>query len=147
MADVKHTLPPGYRACDSGHVVTMRGSTEGSERWLSEHDHRGYPSVRVSMPDGTRERRMVHQVICHAFNGPRPTPGHEVCHVDGNRKNSAPGNLRWGTRKENAEDRARHGRTSHGAAHSAAIRASNQAAGTRAFRFAQRAARATEGSV
>ncbi|MGA0525000.1 hypothetical protein ACO2WH_24370, partial [Escherichia coli] len=36
-------------------------------------------------------------------------------------------NLEWGTRKENADDRERHGRTSRGEAHSAAIRRSGHA--------------------
>lgn len=139
MTAAKHTLPSGYYACDSGHVAsTMRGQ----DRWLAEYDHKGYRAVRVSV-DGKRERRMVHQVICRAFHGPRPTPAHEVCHIDGDPTNNRPQNLRWGTRKENAADRHAHGRTSRGEAHSAAIRASNQAAGTRAFRAAQRTAHAT----
>jgi hypothetical protein len=86
------------------------------------------------------ERRMVHQVICHAFHGPQPTPAHEVRHIDGDSANNLPDNLCWGTRKQNAADREAHGRTSRGEAHSAAIKASTQAEGTRAFRRAQKEA-------
>ncbi len=33
----------------------------------------------------------------------------ECRHLDGDRSNNAPSNLRWGTRRENALDRKRHG--------------------------------------
>ncbi len=44
----------------------------------------------------------VHQVVCTAFNGPEPEPNMVVDHVDTNRCNNRPENLRWLTRLENA---------------------------------------------
>ena len=44
----------------------------------------------------------VHQVVCTAFNGPEPEPNMVVDHIDTNRCNNRPENLRWLTRLENA---------------------------------------------
>lgn len=44
----------------------------------------------------------VHQVVCTAFHGPEPKPHMVVDHIDNNRCNNRPDNLRWLTRLENA---------------------------------------------
>lgn len=44
----------------------------------------------------------VHQVVCTAFHGPAPLPNMVVDHIDTNRCNNRPENLRWVTRLENA---------------------------------------------
>lgn len=44
----------------------------------------------------------VHQVVCTAFHGPEPEPNMVVDHIDTNRCNNRPENLRWLTRIENA---------------------------------------------
>lgn len=44
----------------------------------------------------------VHQIVCTAFNGPAPQPNMVVDHIDTNRCNNRPENLRWLTRIENA---------------------------------------------
>ncbi len=44
----------------------------------------------------------VHQVVCTAFNGPEPQPHMVVDHIDNNRCNNRPENLRWLTRLDNA---------------------------------------------
>jgi hypothetical protein len=46
--------------------------------------------------------------MLETFVGPRPE-GMECCHNDGNTSNNSIENLRWGTPKENSEDRKRHG--------------------------------------
>ncbi len=43
----------------------------------------------------------VHQLICEAFHGPKPSPKHEVMHRDEDGLNNRADNLLWGTRKEN----------------------------------------------
>ena len=43
----------------------------------------------------------VHQVVCTAFHGPEPEPHMVVDHIDTNRCNNRPVNLRWLTRLEN----------------------------------------------
>ena len=44
----------------------------------------------------------IHQVVCSAFHGPEPEPHMVVDHIDTNRCNNRPENLRWLTRIENA---------------------------------------------
>lgn len=125
--EVGHTPIPdwsGYAATPDGEIWSIESDWRGyGERPLKHVLTRDfYRSVRLTVGNGTRKRIMVHRLIAETFLGPRPSPQHEVRHLDGDRSNNAASNLAWGTRKENADDRARHGRTSHGARHSAAIK-------------------------
>ena len=44
---------------------------------------------------------VVHRIVATAFHGPGPSAGHVVDHIDTNRLNNRPDNLRWVTRLEN----------------------------------------------
>lgn len=77
----------------------------------------GYLFVRLTI-NGKRKKWMLHKLMAELFLEPRPSKSHEIRHLDGNKKNNRIENLSWGTRKENAEDRERHGRTSRGLKHS-----------------------------
>lgn len=59
----------------------------------------------------------VHELVCAAFHGPKPTQGHTVAHWDGNRQNNVAGNLRWATQSEQREDQRRHGTLNAGDRH------------------------------
>lgn len=76
----------------------------------------GYPNVST-VAGGKKTSRSVHVLVCSAFHGPRPSSVHEVRHLDGNKENSLPSNLCWGTPGENAADKKRHGTESHGESH------------------------------
>ena len=69
-----------------------------------------YPSVILSRP-GKRVTMPVHIAVARAFIGRCPK-GKEVCHRDGTRVNNHYKNIRYGTRKSNAEDRKLHGTNS-----------------------------------
>ena len=43
----------------------------------------------------------VHRIVATAFHGAAPTPQHVVDHIDTNRRNNRPENLRWITKLEN----------------------------------------------
>ncbi len=43
----------------------------------------------------------VHRIVATAFHGTAPTPQHVVDHIDTNRRNNRPENLRWITKLEN----------------------------------------------
>lgn len=102
---------PGYSVSSDGSIwsVVHNWRGHGPKQIKPILDSHGYFKVRLSI-NGKRINRKVHTLVCEAFHGEKPTPQHEVCHIDGTRTNNDPLNLRWGTRKENAADRTKHGR-------------------------------------
>lgn len=76
----------------------------------------GYTHYTMMRADGTMFTRTAHRLVLETFVGPKPS-GHECRHLDGNRANNNVSNLRWGTHRENTDDRARHGRDQVGARH------------------------------
>lgn len=68
----------------------------------------GYMSVKLSRA-GRTKGFTIYQLVCLAFHGPKPTPRHEVAHWDGSKTNDRATNLRWATKKENEQDKLRHG--------------------------------------
>ena len=71
---------------------------------------KGYLAVTL-FKMGVGANCYVHTLVCSAWHGARPS-GMQVCHGDGSRINNVPGNLRWGSAKDNQGDRIIHG-TSH----------------------------------
>lgn len=69
----------------------------------------GYPSVNIRKPDGKRISIGIHQLICGAFHGPRPSPRHQAAHRDGNPVHCVLSNVRWATLEENQADKKIHG--------------------------------------
>lgn len=59
----------------------------------------GKPNVRTGYMEIGSER--VHRIVAFAFLGEPPTPQHVVDHIDTNRRNNRPQNLRWLTKLEN----------------------------------------------
>jgi hypothetical protein len=76
----------------------------------------GYHRVRLSR-DGIKTAQLVHRLVAFAFVGPQPSSRHQIAHNDGNPRNNRASNLRWATVKENAADRAGHGRVPTGETH------------------------------
>ncbi len=66
----------------------------------------GYFSARLYV-DAEAHFFLIHRLVAEAFLGPRPTPRHEVNHIDGIRANNHVGNLEWVTRSENLRHRYR----------------------------------------
>lgn len=69
----------------------------------------GYLIVALSDAANGRKPRTyrVHRLVCAAFNGPQPSPDHEVAHNDNTRDNNAAPNLRWATHYDNIQDAVR----------------------------------------
>lgn len=59
----------------------------------------GKPNVSTGYMEIGSER--VHRIVAFAFLGEPPTPQHVVDHIDTNRRNNRPQNLRWLTKLEN----------------------------------------------
>lgn len=93
------------------YFVDRDGNVWSTKRGLlkmSLANNQGYPFITVNN-HGKRISMMVHVLVCTTFHGEKPSSKHEVRHLDGNRKNNTPNNLRWGTRSENIRDSIRHG--------------------------------------
>jgi hypothetical protein len=98
---------PRYYASPSGHIYS---TVYGSPRRLSAFQTRqGYLQVNLSCV-----RHYVHAVVCLTFHGQRPGDNFQVRHLNGCRTDNAASNLAWGTPKEDASDRIKHGRIPRG---------------------------------
>lgn len=101
----------GYRAGDDGSVWSCRNSkSPESKRWKRLRCAKlknGY--LRAILYDGVSSfQKYVHSIILLTFTGLQPA-GTVARHLDGNKLNNTLGNLRYGTRKENALDSKIHG--------------------------------------
>ena len=114
---------PGYWVCPLGRVFSTATNWRslGVRELCWHHNSHGYPFVRLTR-EGKRKTVIIHKLVARAFLPPRPSSQHEVRHLDGDSENNFWRNLAWGTPKENADDRRRHGRTSRGDLHSQAIK-------------------------
>jgi hypothetical protein len=110
---------PGWEAI---YEASSRGRIRSVGRTVMRGGHRMRVATRILRPnvhhsgylrvvfshDGLRSERLVHWVIALAFHGPRPE-GMEVRHLNGNRADNRPANLRYGTSRENSLDTVAHG--------------------------------------
>lgn len=114
---------PGYEVSNLGDVGSLWvknpqvGHYIGSKRKLLSQAHRGkYKTVGLSK-GGKTKTLSVHKLLLTAFKG-APEKGFQARHLDGNPSNNRLDNLLWGTSKENAADRKRHGTVPLGRKHS-----------------------------
>lgn len=98
---------PNYEVSDDGQVRSRpRERTRGGVL-KAARNRRGYWYVTLCR-EQDRHRMRVHQLVAEAFIGPRP-PGQDVRHLDDNKDDNRPGNLAYGTRRENLADAVRNG--------------------------------------
>lgn len=103
VADLEIRPVPGF----PGYYATSEGRVFSVFELVHEKGRDGYLRVRTFVA-GKKKRPGVHVMLALAFHG-LPQPGEEVRHLDGNPANNAVSNLAWGTKKQNGEDKARHG--------------------------------------
>lgn len=126
---------PFYQASEDGRIRSVdrrKHTSNGQSRFYlgkeiapASANQYGHPKCRVG-----GKNRYVHQLVAMAFLGPRPE-GTQVCHIDGNAKNCAATNLRYGTPTENNADKRRHGTHRTGERHPGAILTAKQVAAIR----------------
>lgn len=106
---------PGYQVSDLGRVHSYRSPNGKGEfvttpNLIKQTKAKGKKYYRVHLSvNGKHYHKNVHILVLTTFRGPRPSTKHDACHDDGNEENNTLLNLYWGTKKENAADRIRHG--------------------------------------
>jgi hypothetical protein len=103
-----------YLAGSDGHIYSMAVNRKQFKRMAEGRDKDGYCTTQLRHPDGTGKSKKyrVHRLVAVAFHGVSGLP--EVRHLNGDKEDNRPSNLRWGTQLDNAHDRDRHGRTVRG---------------------------------
>lgn len=105
---------PGTRlfAGEDGHIYTEDGRVRKARKALS-----GYLRLNLRY-EGIQYTVTVHELVLNAWHGPRPPmrgTGRYVCrHLNGDKTDNRPSNLRWGTPAENNADTKLHNRTGSG---------------------------------
>lgn len=87
-----------YRVRDNGSVFRCK-KPENRKRPLDEKWTFGKPDNKKGYLNFSSET--VHRIVATAFHGEQPSDKHIVDHIDTNKKNNRPENLRWITRLEN----------------------------------------------
>jgi hypothetical protein len=88
-----------YSVRDNGAV--LRHSREGKRPRPTDNKWTfGKPNEKTGYMEIAAVR--VHRIVATAFHGEPPNPEYVVDHIDTNRRNNRPENLRWLTRLENA---------------------------------------------
>ena len=99
----------GYTVDRDGNVWSYHPWRGQTRRKLTPHPNsKGYLAVKVKH-EGRMKKALIHKMVCEAFHGAKPSPSHQVRHLNGVRSDNRDVNLRWGTPSENAQDRKRHG--------------------------------------
>jgi len=92
---------PGYEVTPDGRVFFRKKNGELREKKLWQN--RGGDNV----PAVTIRNRVfrISILVCLAFHGPKPSPLHQVRHLDNDPSNNHKDNLAWGTPEQQMEDR------------------------------------------
>ena len=110
---------PGYFIDKTGRIESRRRKYLKPKIISPYPDKDGYPFVKLAKADGRITFRHVHRLVLETFVGKRPS-GKEARHLNGVKLDSRLENLTWGTKKEQYEDRERHGTSNQGESNSRA---------------------------
>ena len=105
-----------YGVTASGDIISYynnKGSRRDVPKTLIQQKAEYYCVGLALVINGERYSRNwnIHSIVCTAFRGEKPSPKHEVRHLDGDRYNNNIENLMWGTKAENEADKIKHGST------------------------------------
>jgi hypothetical protein len=92
-----------YAVSTHGRVKRIGADGKPDRILKTTPDSGGYSTVTL-YADGRRRVVRVHVLVAETFLGPRPFPGAEVLHWNDDRSRNDVGQLRYGTRAENARD-------------------------------------------
>lgn len=107
----QHPEFTSYFFCEDGRVASV---IRGIPRIIigTKCGQYGYRAIAVYAKK-YGQKIYIHRTICTLFNGD-PKDGQQCRHLDGNKENNSASNLKWGTVKENMEDKYFHGTAGFG---------------------------------
>ncbi len=94
-------VKPCHRPMPSGGTRTYSSKPTYGHDDTSATQRADSPMRKIVRVGRLNRTFKIHQLVCEAFHGPKPSPKHIVLHLDEDPSNNTPINLRWGTRKEN----------------------------------------------
>ena len=107
---------PDYEVTREGKVFRVVASVKGHKKGREVRSHvahaKGYVKIWLCN-NGNKRPIWLHRLVCRTFHGEPPVYRDKeavVRHLDGDPANNHADNLRWGTQKENEEDKKRYGR-------------------------------------
>ncbi len=101
---------PGYFAGTDGRIYSNKRKYRGNYYLLFLELRRGSHYLIVTLcHQGKPARRRVHGLVLRAFHGQKPFPAAMCRHINGIPLDNRPGNLMWGTARENILDQITHG--------------------------------------
>src|SRR5690349_6500610 len=88
-----------YEISDCGKVRNLVSGIELKPRFNKQ----GYVTAMLYGTDGKPKNKLVHRLVCFAFNGEAPRDKQDVNHLDGIKSNNIPTNLEWTNDRLNIE--------------------------------------------
>lgn len=95
MTETWKPYKDAHEVSDTGLVRTKDGVM------IPIFDFGGTPGKRYRGAHILGKNHYVHRLICEAFHGPCPSDKNTVDHIDRDRTNNHPSNLKWASRTEN----------------------------------------------
>ena len=92
-------------------LVCKRFNTNAVGHRSKKHNNTYYQKIKLcTTTNGNNafKNYWFHILVCTAFHGPRPSPRHQVDHINRDRFDNRPENLRWVTPHENCMNSIRH---------------------------------------
>ncbi len=118
-----------YEVSDFGRIRSVERVTMAANRWGGIHTRRTksrvlklhtwgaqYPGIVLVGADGQRTRRMIHQLVAHAFV-PNPQGLPQINHIDADTFNAKASNLEWCNQAQNILHAHRIGTRKTGSSH------------------------------
>jgi hypothetical protein len=102
----------GYSITEDGIVFSHLRNKFKNHFYLKN----GY--LMVSLTKNKRQKNYsIHYLMAITYIGEKPSPSHQVMHLDNNKENNTIANLKWGTPRENHMDKKNHGTFQEGEKH------------------------------
>lgn len=99
---------PLYEVSECGDLRRANRDRGNGTRIKGSIDTDGYLRYAITDAAGKRAGVTAYRLVAEAFIGPQPSAAHEVAHNNGSRISCYFRDLRWATRRQNANDQRTH---------------------------------------